>query len=497
MNSGSQSIVRNSLFGLSTWLLPLLLTFVATPIIVFSLGNKEYGIYALVLGFVGYSFNFGVGRSITKYIAQYRADGTPEKATKIISATLTLNVLVGVVGGAIIMLLANWMVSQVFVIEEADRERAVLAFYLAGLIIFMTMMSQVGNSVLQGVHRFDVYSKLFNINSIGIIAGNVVLAFWGYGMLWLLGWNLFALSLTSVAGIYYAKKIVPEFKLKLDVSKAAISSSLGFSVWIVGYQILGNILLLFERGWIMRKLGPEALTYYVVPLTVGFYIHNFITSIMLVLFPLASEQKDDRPRLEKLYRKATKITCLIIFFIVVSLVVQSRVFLEVWMGPEFAANSTVLLVIHTISFGCLALLIVAWQLADGIGHPRYNFFVLLVCIGISLTGMIVTVDSMANRGIALSRLAGFGIMLISIVYSEHWIFGKFNLRFWAKLLAALVPASAATAFVQYLLVSGLSASWLLLVGTTLLGGMIYLGLLILFGFVSDDEKSLIRRMLRA
>ena len=59
----------------STWFLPLGLSFFATPIIVKALGDEDYGIYALVLGFIGYSFNFGIGRAITKYIAEYRASG--------------------------------------------------------------------------------------------------------------------------------------------------------------------------------------------------------------------------------------------------------------------------------------------------------------------------------------------------------------------------------------------------------------------------------------
>src|SRR5829696_6511455 len=94
-NDNSKSIVRNSIYGFSTWLLPLILSFVATPVIVRALGHEDYGIYALVLGFIAYSFNFNVGRAITKYVAEYSAVGEREKISEVISATLFINLTLG------------------------------------------------------------------------------------------------------------------------------------------------------------------------------------------------------------------------------------------------------------------------------------------------------------------------------------------------------------------------------------------------------------------
>ncbi len=66
----SKSIAKNVFYGFLTWILPLGLSFVSTPLIVRTLGKKDYGIYTLVLGFVGYSFTFSIGRAITKYISE-------------------------------------------------------------------------------------------------------------------------------------------------------------------------------------------------------------------------------------------------------------------------------------------------------------------------------------------------------------------------------------------------------------------------------------------
>ena len=209
--------------------------------------------------------------------------------------------------------------------------------------------------------------------------------------------------------MYLAAANVPEFKFRLSFERRWIGKVLGFSTWVIGYQILGNALLLFERGWIMRKLGPEALTYYVVPMTIGLYIHSSVGSLMLVLFPLTSEFIDNREKLSALYQKATKLTAIFVGFVLCTLVTLSSEFLTVWMGAEFANETALLLVFHTITFSLAAIFVVAWQMADGLGYPSYNFGIFSVCLIVSLVGMIYLIDEYSNLGMAASRLAGFGI----------------------------------------------------------------------------------------
>ena len=101
-NQTSKSIVKNTLYGFSTWIVPICLSFAATPIIVESLGHQDFGIYALVLGFIGYSFTFSIGRAATKYIAEYKTTGETEKIRGVISATFFINIAVGILGVSVI-----------------------------------------------------------------------------------------------------------------------------------------------------------------------------------------------------------------------------------------------------------------------------------------------------------------------------------------------------------------------------------------------------------
>lgn len=492
----SKSIFRNVLFNFSTWFLPLGLSFFATPIIVKALGDEDYGIYALVLGFIGYSFNFGIGRAITKYIAEYRASGESEKIKDVISATFFLNVAVGLFGVLVICVSANWLVTDIFKIQPDAQSKSVYAFYLASSTIFFSMLNQVFSAILQGIHRFDIYSKIYNINSFALLSGNILLAFYGYGLLILLIWNLVVLMLSCLVYISFSKKLLPEFGIVFNFRRETLKDVLKFSSGVVGYQILANVLLLFERGWITRKLGAESLTYYVVPMMLSLYIHSFISSLMLVIFPLASELKDNKERLLRLYTKATKIVCLLVVFMAMTLIVQSNYFLTLWMGKEFAEKSAVLLIIHTITFGLVAVQIVSWQMTEGLGFPNYNFKVFIICIVLSIFLMISLTNSFGNYGIAIARMIGFTVITFSVFYIEKWFFGKVQINLWLKLIGILGGSAILSALLEELIITNLPLNWFSLIFSIFCGGILYIFAAWILGFITEDEKLLFKGIFR-
>lgn len=492
----SKSIFRNSIYGFSTWLLPLALSFIATPIIVRSLGHEDYGIYAFVLGFIAYSFNFNVGRAITKYVAEYRAAGEREKISEIISATLFINLALGGFGVAVILFSARSIVVDFLKIQAESQEKSIYALYIAALTIFFLMLSQVFNAILQGLHRFDVYAKIYNLNNIVLILGNLMLALNGFQLIPLLLWNLGVTALSAIISAVSAKRLLPEFSFRMKFRRKTLKFVFDYSSGVIAYQMLANILLLFERSWITSKLGAENLTFYVVPMMLALYIHSFIASLMLVIFPLASELKDEPEKLLRLYQKATKIVSFLSVFLGASLIVHSKPFLTLWMGADFAENSSWLLILHTITFSLLAIEIVAWQTTEGLGFPNYNCYLFMICFIISISGMYLLINNYGNFGVALARAAGFGGLFLSIFYVEKRFLGKIHINFWLKLIGILTAATIPTVLVEYFLTAQLGVSWLGLIISGIAGGVVYCLTAWLLGFVSEDEIALVKGILR-
>ena len=490
----NRSIFRNVLYGVASWILPLGLSFVATPIIVRTLGHEDYGIYALILGVIGYTFNLSFARAITKYIAEYRASGESEKIRDAVSASFFINTAVGAIGAVTICLLSKWLVVGIFQIAPEDQNKAITSLYFSALIIFFLLFNQIFISILQGIHRFDIYSKISNFYNLTMLGGNIALAFYGYGILSLLGWNILVSVLTAIIYVVSARRYLPEFGITFNLKFDYLKLILRYSAGIIGYQILANVLLLFERIWITRQLGSENLTYYVIPMTLAIYIHGFISSIILVVFPLASELKDNREKLLRLYTKANKVVCFFVVFLATSMIVESRLFLTVWLGADFAEKSTLLLITHTVTFSLLAILAVSWQMTEGLGYPSYNTFIFTICLIINVLVMVGLTKDFGNMGVALGRLAGFGTIFFSIFYVERWFFKAVQVDFWLKLLFKLGAAAALTAIVQELIVGNFQTGWITFIISTLCGGLIYCAVLLILGFVTKEEKLLLKNL---
>ncbi|MEJ7846709.1 MAG: oligosaccharide flippase family protein [Pyrinomonadaceae bacterium] len=490
-----QSIARNLVYGFSTWILPIGLSFIATPRIVKGLGDEDYGIYALVLVFVGYSFNFSFGRSIVKYVAEYRSSGENEKIAGMFSAACFISVLVGLASAAIIWLSSEWLVKNAFKISAESQGKTISALYVTSVMVFVLMQNQVLASVLQGIHRFDVYSKILNLNNILLITGNLVLALTGFGLVSFFIWNLTVISLSGLLFAISSKRCLPDLKFTWNFSFDEVKLIIFFSAGIIGAQILTNIIMIFERSWVTRQLGSEALTYYVIPLTLAFYIHAFVGSLVIVIFPLASELRNEIEKLLRLYTKATKMVCLIVAFFATSLIAEGYLFLTLWMGVEFAEKGYALLALQTIAFSFLAIQTVSWQLNDGLGYSRYNFYLLIICLLISITLMILLEPYYGAGGIAFARMTGLAAVFLSIFYIEYLFFNKTQVVFWLRITAILAVASACSATVEYLIIINMSSNWPALIAATSAGGAVF-GLVIwLLNFISDDEKQLISRIL--
>ena len=81
-------------------------------------------------------------------------------------------------------------------------------------------------------------------------------------------------------------------------------------------------------------------------------------------------------------------------------------FLGLWMNDEFARISYILLVIHVLTFGLLAMNTIVWQVAESFRFAALNAFATLAWMAISIPLMILLSERYESAGVAIARLAG-------------------------------------------------------------------------------------------
>jgi len=475
-----------------SWGIPLCLAFVATPIIVRGIGTEQYGIYAVILGFLSYAFSSGIGKVAGKYVPEFRASGETEKLSAAVSAAFWLTLAVGVLQAVILTVTAPYIVNDILLIPAANADIVLKALYLAAFSGLVLMVSQVFQFSLQGLHRFDLFAVITNVGAILSAAGNIWLVLAGYGVLPLIAWNAIVAAITGVIFFAAVKPLLPEWGLSFIIGREIFGSVLRYSGSIIVYQALTSVLLLFERSWIVRKFGAEALSFYVLPMMLAVYMHGLLASFSQVLFPVVNELLTDREGLIRLYGRATKVVLVLTAFILSGYVGSGQAFLGLWIGGEFAERSYILLILIGCAFAVNIIAMIVWLLAEAFRTPGLNALSSTIWAVTAIPLMIVFARNWGIEGVAMGRLVGVLFTIPLIPYIEKRFLGRVMWQFWAATLVRLLPAAAAAIGVERLLFGRVEASWPVLIASVLTGSATFAAVLLVAGFFSREELDLAR-----
>jgi hypothetical protein len=356
----------------------------------------------------------------------------------------------------------------------------------------MLMISQVFQNTLQGMHRFGTYLMFSNFGAVILSAGNIALALSGYGIPALLAWNLFSVLTTGILFFVAAVQAVPDFRPTLKIEIDIIRPVVKYGVSIILYQVFANLFFIFERTWIVRHFGTEALSFYFVPMLLGIYLHGFVTSFALVLFPRINELLSDRDRLIALYRKANRYVFATIAVISVSLIVLGKEFLSLWIGADLADRSYAVLVIHIITFSLIASIVIVWNVAEAFRATSINIAVTLTWLLIGASLMTLMGEAGGIEGIAGARLAATLLTMPVILYVEKRFLGSIQSGYWSGLFIRVAIASSVLAGIQIASSHWMGLGWIQFIATIGVSGLAFLLMLFITGFFEENEISRFR-----
>lgn len=496
--SRKQSIAANSLFSATAWLVPLIIGFIVTPILIRGLGTAEYGLFALLSGFIGYSFAFSIGRLVVRYVAEYTADKNVQGINQIISAALIISLGVGGLGVLLIGFGTPYIVTKVLRIDSSLRTVAEYSFYLANVTVLLTMLGQVFQYVLHGFQQFGRFVIISTAYAVLFGVGNVLLVKYNAGIIGLQIWSLFLSAALGVGYLIAVKRVFSEFRFTLDVPGFLWRSAIHYATSIILYQIFGNLLFIFERAWITRYFGTTETGHFALAAQIGIYAQTLAASIAAVFLPVMSESYRNTELLRSLYTKTTKILLSGLVFFIISIIFLGDSLLSIWISPEFAAGAYDLLVLQSFSFGIIALFVIVWQLNEAARAPGLNTVISAVWLIIAVISTFALTDTFGAKSVAIGRLIGITVTLPVIFFSEKRFLGKIQLFFWTNALLRLaLPLAVLSALLCFLksYVSGFVS--LVIVG--LLGAMVFFSGLLFAGYFTRDELedfTIIRRILR-
>ena len=366
-------LTRNTLFNFTGQGVCLLVGVATIPFIIRGLGVERFGLLAIAWVAPEY-FTFmdlGLGRAITKYVAEALGKGDKDHMSRLAWTAVTVQVVLGSLGTVALISVTPFLIEHILNIPAALEAEAKAMFHLVALSIPLILVSSSLIGILAAAQRFD----LVNAVSASFNVANFVLTV--FGVLYF-GWHLtaiialFVLSRFLALFAYYwlCIRVFPSFK-RLRFHPTELRSLLAFGGWVTVSSVVVPILLYMDRFIIGASLTMAAVAYYSIPYEIVTRLWIIPTSVVATLFPAFSmlTSQGQPERLASLLARSMKWMLLTLGPAVVIITAFAGDILQIWLGSDFAKESALALQILAVGILINSMVHVQNAAVQGFGRP--------------------------------------------------------------------------------------------------------------------------------
>ncbi len=342
----SRTLARNVVLNLAGQGAPLIAALVAIPLLVPALGTERFGVLILAWLVIGYLslFDLGLGRALTKLVAERLAAGAREDIAPLVSTALLVMAALGCVAGLLLALLTPWLVADVLNVGRELRGETVVAFYLlAGAVPFVVVAAGL-RGVLEAFQRFGLVNAVRIPMGFLMFLGPVLVLPFSAGLPAVVAVLVVVRVLTFAAHLLLCLPLVPGLRVAGTVRVSLLRELLDLGTWITVSNVVGPLMVYLDRFLIGALVSVTAVAYYATPYEVVTKLWLIPGALASVLFPaFAANFARDPARARLLYSAGVRLVFLAVFPCALMFVTFAGEGLDLWLGSEFAENGAVAL----------------------------------------------------------------------------------------------------------------------------------------------------------
>ena len=404
---GRRLIAKNTIFNLLGQILPMLAGLLTIPYIVRGLGTAQYGIFAIATMLIGYFsiFDLGLSRATVKFVAENLSADRIHKVPELVWTSLSLLVALGTLGGILAALFVPVSVTHLFKMPPSLAGEARAALF----ILCASMPIMLGNDALRGVleasQRFDLvncvkvpasvlfYSVAALVIPLGVHVAGIVSLMVGIRLIS----SLFYLS--------FCLRIIPGLRSNVRVSRASLGPLATFGGWIMVSNLTAPLFGYLERFMIASLLSVSMLTFYSAPYELVSKLLIFPMSIVPSLFPYFSYHGAKKSsEVSEVTSRAVKYLFLVLTPPAAVFIFFAKDIMNLWLGPQFAEQSTVVLQLITMVFFLNAFAIIPFTSVQALGRPDLKAILDLLTIPVYIAVAWLLMRRAGINGAALAKL---------------------------------------------------------------------------------------------
>lgn len=449
-------LARNSAFNFLGLATPAVVAVLTIPYLVGRLGTDRFGVLTLAWAIVGYmSFlDLGLGRALTKVVAEKLGNREEQVIPNLVVSSLGIMVMFGLAGMALFALVTPWLVHSVLHVPDDLKRETQVAFYVLALTIPIVIVTSGLVGVLQAHQRFGFINIVRGCVGAMTFVGPFVAAVFSANLIPVVIVLACVRVLAFLAYFTRCFALVGRFQGFFPGFRR-IAPLLRFGGWITLSNIIGNLMVYWDRFLIGALLPLAALTYYVTPYEIVIRFSILPAAIVSTLFPAFSTTfSRNAPRTAFLLLRACKYAFFLMFPLALLIVVFARESLALWMGPDFAEHSAVVLQWLAIGLFANTLTQIPFAMIQGAGRPDLTVRFHVAQLGPYLLVMWILIRHLGIHGVAIAWTARILIDMVGIFWMATRLLGAEHLR-----LGRLTAATSAALLVLFtaLLVPGFRA----------------------------------------
>ncbi len=314
---------------------------VYTPFLLRTLGQSEYGLYALAASVIAYLtvLDLGFGNAVIRYTAKFRAEGKVREQQEMFGMFLVLYCVISVVAfvlGMVLYLNVDGLFSRSMTADELGKIRIMMM--LLSFNLAFTFPMSIWGSIINAYENF-VFQRVVSIVRI-VLNPLVMVVFllYGYKAVTMVVITTAFNVLTLTVNYWYCRR-----RLGIRVRFACFNWRFlrevsVYSFWIFLNAIMDRIYWSTGQFVLGVYRGAAVVAVYAVAIQLQQMFMMFSTAISGVFLPkvtaMVSRHSSDKA-LSDLFIRTGRIQYAVMSYILVAFIVFGRAFIRLWAGEGY------------------------------------------------------------------------------------------------------------------------------------------------------------------
>jgi O-antigen/teichoic acid export membrane protein len=414
------SVRVDVLWNLSALLFPILVALAAIPHLLSAIGDVKFGVLALAQAIIGFTgvFDLGVGRALTKVVAERHGMNTETEIPAYVRAALRIALAMSSFIAAAMW--ALWLcidLASVFGVPKVLSREFSIALALTGLAVPLTILSSIYRGALEGFGDFKTVALGRMFFGSVTFGAPLLVSFYSE--------HLGALVLSLAAGrllivAWFAKSLHKATQARNLAVPEAARNLLRLGAWMALSNILSPFMTYLDRFVIAAVLGAAVVGFYTAPYEVVTKLLLIPAAISTALFPRFSRSaKESAGARLQLYRNSLLAIAITLSLLVAISIASAQFALSVWIGPAFASTST--LVWQILSAGVLfnGIAHIPFAALQGIGRADLTARLHLIELPIYVSSLLFLCHHLGIVGAAIAWTTRMAIDLAMLLFMHY------------------------------------------------------------------------------